>query len=121
MPCGVWTLEITNADLEALINDDQSQDLTAQRFKVVNVQVSCGMGIMPTATVTLRDDKDGVETTDACIGTGPVDAAFQVSAHGVREQVEEAQGVAVGGCAQCVAAKNSSVDVLMAVDKGVMP
>mmetsp|Transcript_28084 Transcript_28084/g.23570 ORF Transcript_28084/g.23570 Transcript_28084/m.23570 type:complete len:663 (-) Transcript_28084:659-2647(-) len=69
--------EITNADLEAIINDDQTQDVTAQRFKLVNVQVSCGIGITPTATVTLRDDQDGLETTDACIGTGPVDAAFQ--------------------------------------------
>lgn len=35
------------------------------------------MGVNPTATVTLRDDQDGIESTDACVGTGPVDAAFQ--------------------------------------------
>ena len=69
--------EITTADLEAIINDDQTQDVTAQRFKLVSLQVSCGKDVMPTATVTLRDDQDGLETTDACVGTGPVDAAFQ--------------------------------------------
>jgi len=47
-------------------------------YMCMYVQVSCGIGITPTATVTLRDDQDGLETTDACIGTGPVDAAFQV-------------------------------------------
>jgi 2-isopropylmalate synthase len=69
--------EITNADLEALVSGEQTQDANAQRFKLVNIQVTCGNAAVPTATVTLRDDEDGVETTDACIGTGPVDAAFQ--------------------------------------------
>jgi 2-isopropylmalate synthase len=68
--------EITTADLEALFSSDQAQDNT-QRFKLINIQVTCGMGSVPTATVTLRDDQEGIETTDACIGTGPVDAAFQ--------------------------------------------
>ena len=69
--------EISTADLEAIINDDQTQDVMAQRFKLVSMHVSCGKDVMPTATVTLRDDQDGLETTDACVGTGPVDAAFQ--------------------------------------------
>jgi len=69
--------EITNADLEAIVNDDAAQDAARQRFQLVNVQVTCGMGVNPTATVTLRDDQDGIESTDACVGTGPVDAAFQ--------------------------------------------
>jgi 2-isopropylmalate synthase len=69
--------EITNADIEAIVNDDATQDVSLQRFKLVAVQVNCGTGVMPTATVTVRDEQEDIETTDACIGTGPVDAAFQ--------------------------------------------
>uniref|UniRef100_A0A7S0EBN5 2-isopropylmalate synthase n=1 Tax=Hanusia phi TaxID=3032 RepID=A0A7S0EBN5_9CRYP len=68
--------EITNADLESIVNDE-AQDLAANRFKVMHVQVTCGISMVPTATVTLRDEKDNLELTDASTGTGPVDAAFQ--------------------------------------------
>ncbi|MDJ0694720.1 2-isopropylmalate synthase [Mastigocoleus sp. MO_188.B34] len=66
--------EITDWDLEALVNDEiqQAPDL----FRLELVQVSCGDRSRPTATVTLRNP-DGKELTDAAIGTGPVDAVYK--------------------------------------------
>jgi len=68
--------EITNMDLESIVNDEV-QDLANNRFKLVHVQVTCGDKSIPTATVSLYDEQENVESTDASIGTGPVDAAFQ--------------------------------------------
>jgi 2-isopropylmalate synthase len=66
--------EISDWDLEAIVNDEiqQAPDL----FRVELVQVSCGSNAKPTATVTLRTP-DGQELTDAAIGTGPVDAVYK--------------------------------------------
>jgi 2-isopropylmalate synthase len=66
--------EISDRDLEAIVNDEiqQAPDL----FRVELVQVSCGSNAQPTATVTLRTP-DGEELTDAAIGTGPVDAVYK--------------------------------------------
>jgi 2-isopropylmalate synthase len=66
--------EISDWDLEAIVNDEikQAPDL----FKIELVQVSCGSNAQPTATVTLRTP-DGQELTDAAIGTGPVDAVYK--------------------------------------------
>ncbi|GAX34082.1 2-isopropylmalate synthase [Nodularia sp. NIES-3585] len=66
--------EITDWDLEAIVNDEiqQAPDL----FRVELVQISCGNNAQPTATVTLRTPA-GEELTDAAIGTGPVDAVYK--------------------------------------------
>ncbi|MBF2066815.1 MAG: 2-isopropylmalate synthase [Calothrix sp. C42_A2020_038] len=66
--------EITDWDLEALVNDEIQQ--AADLFKLELVQVSCGDHARPTATITLRNP-DGQELTDAAIGTGPVDAIYK--------------------------------------------
>ncbi len=66
--------EITDRDLEAIVNDEILQ--VAEHFKVSLIQVSCGSNAQPTATVTVRTP-DGEETTDASIGTGPVDAIYR--------------------------------------------
>ncbi len=52
------------------------QQQSEARFVLKRVQVSCGTGLQPTATVTL-ETADGVELTEAAIGTGPVDAVCQ--------------------------------------------
>lgn len=66
--------DISDWDLEAIVNDEiqQAPDL----FRVELVQVSCGSNARPTATVTLRTPQ-GEELTDAAIGTGPVDAVYK--------------------------------------------
>ncbi|MBW4602863.1 MAG: 2-isopropylmalate synthase [Calothrix sp. FI2-JRJ7] len=66
--------EITDWDLEALVNDEIQQ--APELFKLELVQVSCGDHARATATVTLRNPS-GEELTDAAIGTGPVDAIYK--------------------------------------------
>jgi 2-isopropylmalate synthase len=66
--------EVTDWDLEAIVNDEAQQ--VPELFKLEHVQVSCGDHSRPTATVTLRTP-DGKELTDAAIGTGPVDAVYK--------------------------------------------
>jgi len=66
--------EITDWDLEAIVNDETRQP--PELFRLESVQVSCGDRACPTATVTLRTP-DGKELTDAAIGTGPVDAVYK--------------------------------------------
>jgi 2-isopropylmalate synthase len=66
--------EITDWDLEAIVNDEIQQ--APELFRLELVQVSCGDRARPTATVTLRNP-EGEELTDAAIGTGPVDAVYK--------------------------------------------
>ncbi len=66
--------EITDRDLEAIINDEIQQ--APELFKLEHVQVSCGDHSRPTATVTIRTPS-GEELTDASVGTGPVDAVYR--------------------------------------------
>ncbi|HEY9645232.1 MAG TPA: 2-isopropylmalate synthase, partial [Chroococcidiopsis sp.] len=66
--------EITDWDLEAIVNDEIQQ--VPELFRLEHVQVSCGDHSRATATVTLRTP-DGQELTDAAIGTGPVDAVYK--------------------------------------------
>jgi 2-isopropylmalate synthase len=66
--------EITDWDLEAIVNDEIQK--APELFRLELVQVSCGDRARPTATVTVRTP-DGQELTDAAIGTGPVDAVYK--------------------------------------------
>lgn len=66
--------EITDWDLESIVNDEIQQP--PELFRLELVQVSCGSSSRPTATVTLRNPQ-GEELTDAAIGTGPVDAIYE--------------------------------------------
>ncbi|BAQ63249.1 2-isopropylmalate synthase [Geminocystis sp. NIES-3709] len=66
--------EITDWDLEAIVNDEIQQP--PELFRLELVQVSCGDHSSPTATITLRTP-DGQELSDAAIGTGPVDAVYK--------------------------------------------
>ncbi len=66
--------EITDWDLEAIVNDEIQQ--APELFKLELVQVSCGSNAQPTATVTVRTPA-GEELMDAAIGTGPVDAIYK--------------------------------------------
>jgi 2-isopropylmalate synthase len=65
---------ITDADLEALIEDQAYQ--SEEVFSLDGLQVACGTMGMPTATVRLRCP-DGDLQIQAAIGTGPVDAAYK--------------------------------------------
>lgn len=65
---------ITDADLEALVSDELYQP--RELYQLDGLQVACGTMGMPTATVRLRDP-EGVLHIQACVGTGPIDAAFK--------------------------------------------
>ena len=66
--------EITDWDLESIVNSEVQQPL--ELFRLEFVQVSCGDRSRPTATVSIRVPS-GEELTDAAIGTGPVDAVYK--------------------------------------------
>ncbi|MFZ9620023.1 MAG: 2-isopropylmalate synthase, partial [Prochlorococcaceae cyanobacterium] len=71
--------EISDRDLEAIVSE-QVQQADEARYTLKSVQVSCGTGLQPTATITLTTS-DGAELTEAAIGTGPVDAVCQALNH----------------------------------------
>ena len=67
--------DVSDRDLEAIVSEQvQLQD--EARFLLKRVQVSCGTGLLATATVTLETTEGG-ERSQACIGTGPVHAVCQ--------------------------------------------
>ncbi len=66
--------EITDWDLESIVNSEIQQP--PELFRLELVQVSCGDRSRPTATVSIRTPT-GEELTDAAIGTGPVDAVYR--------------------------------------------
>ncbi|MDJ0553340.1 MAG: 2-isopropylmalate synthase [Microcoleaceae cyanobacterium MO_207.B10] len=66
--------EITDWDLESIVNSEIQQP--PELFRLELVQVSCGDRSRPTATVSIRTPS-GEELTDAAIGTGPVDAVYR--------------------------------------------
>jgi 2-isopropylmalate synthase len=65
---------VSDPDIEAIVNDEvyQPQEL----WRLLHVQISCGSGLRPTATVTLRGP-DGMTREDAALGSGPVDAVYR--------------------------------------------
>ncbi|HEY5947958.1 MAG TPA: alpha-isopropylmalate synthase regulatory domain-containing protein, partial [Kofleriaceae bacterium] len=66
--------QVTDADLEVLVRDDQPE--LGEAFTLDALHVGCGTLGMPTATVRLRG-RDGQIRAHASIGTGPVDAAYK--------------------------------------------
>ncbi|HEX6302569.1 MAG TPA: 2-isopropylmalate synthase [Anaerolineales bacterium] len=64
---------ITDADLEALIEDQAS--LSQEIYSMDGLQVACGTMGLPTATVRLNSP-DGEEHVHAAVGTGPVHAVY---------------------------------------------
>jgi len=76
---------VDDRDLEAIIADELYQP--AETWRLEHIQVVCGTGMRPTATVTLRDP-EGQIVTDADIGTGPVDAIYRAINRVVREPNE---------------------------------
>jgi 2-isopropylmalate synthase len=66
--------EISDRDLEAIVNDEIRH--APEAFKLDHVQVSCGDRAIPTATITIIMP-NGEEITDASVGTGPVDAIYK--------------------------------------------
>src|SRR5580704_6746036 len=66
--------EVYDEDLEKIAADETSN--VRQTYELAHCQVSCGEMLIPTATVCVRDSS-GLEQTDSCHGTGPVDAVYR--------------------------------------------
>ncbi len=66
---------ISDWDLEAIVRDE-TQVLVNDAYQLEHVQVTCGDCTCPTATVTIVTP-DGAISTDAAIGSGPVDAVYR--------------------------------------------
>lgn len=65
---------ITDADLEALVEDQVRQD--EEIYSLEGLQVTCGTMGLPTATVRLRNSDEDV-FVHADVGTGPIHAAYR--------------------------------------------
>jgi 2-isopropylmalate synthase len=63
---------VADRDIEAIVTDLSTRH--PEMFELLHVQVSCGTGSIPTATVRLRRTTDSTLHTDSAQGTGPVDA-----------------------------------------------
>ncbi len=68
--------EIFDEDLEALVGQLLEESAEARRWEMVSLQTTGGTGVVPTATVRLKDLSTGDILVDAATGDGPVDAAF---------------------------------------------
>ncbi|MEB3259048.1 MAG: 2-isopropylmalate synthase [Cyanobacteriota bacterium] len=68
--------EVSDRDLEAIVSEQVQQLQDEVPFVLKRVQVSCGTGLLPTATVTI-ETAEGEASSTASIGTGPVDAVCQ--------------------------------------------
>jgi 2-isopropylmalate synthase len=69
--------EITNLDLESIVNDEIRLEHEEAALELLGVQVVCGDSQVPTATIRLLDKRDSREHLVASTGTGPVDAAYE--------------------------------------------
>lgn len=67
--------DVTDVDLEAIMGEMVKRG-EGGGYSICDIQVSCGTRDLATATVTLRGPDD-VETTQAAVGSGPVDAVFK--------------------------------------------
>jgi 2-isopropylmalate synthase len=65
---------VDDRDIEALIAGETQH--VPEIFALEHIQVTCGTGVTPVATVRLRGP-DGQVFTEAAFGTGPVDAVYQ--------------------------------------------
>ena len=68
--------EVNDADLVALMSNRRRTADVPSVYNLEHVQVSCGSGEIPTATVRVTGP-EGIDVTDAATGTGPVDAVYK--------------------------------------------
>ncbi|HLI47578.1 MAG TPA: 2-isopropylmalate synthase [Chthonomonas sp.] len=66
--------QVYDEDLEILVANETS--MLHRTYELLHVQVSCGDKLIPTATVSIRNEAGDV-FTDSCHGTGPVDAVYR--------------------------------------------
>jgi len=68
--------EIHDEDIEAIVGELLEGAENQRTWEMVALQTTGGTGVLPTATVKLRNTVTGEVVTDAATGDGPIDAAF---------------------------------------------
>lgn len=68
--------EVFDEDLEAIVGQILDESRNARTWDLEALQTTGGTGVLPTATVKLRNRQNGEIAIDAATGDGPVDAAF---------------------------------------------
>lgn len=68
--------EVFDEDLEAIVGEVLEGADNVPTWQLVSLQTTGGTGVVPTATVRIRNVKSGEESMDAATGDGPIDAAF---------------------------------------------
>jgi len=66
--------EIFDEDLEAIVDD--MIRVVPKVWAIDSVQITTGTGVIPTATVRMKNLQDGSVLQDAATGDGPVDAVY---------------------------------------------
>ncbi len=72
--------EITDKDIEALVSNQIR--IIPEYYKLRHLQVVSGIGIVPTATITISENGEEIKTVE--IGNGPVDAVYKAIAKAVK-------------------------------------
>ncbi len=67
--------EVFDEDLEAIVGQVLEEAENARTWELASLQTIGGTGVVPTATVRLKNLRSGDEVTDAATGDGPIDAA----------------------------------------------
>jgi 2-isopropylmalate synthase len=68
--------EIFDEDIEVIVGQLFEDAETRKVWELMSFQTTGGTGVVPTATVRLKNVVDGREVMDAATGDGPIDAAF---------------------------------------------
>ena len=68
--------EIFDEDLEAIVRQILDEADDGRAWELVALQTTGGTGVVPTATVRLKNRQTDEIATDAATGDGPIDAAF---------------------------------------------
>jgi len=88
--------EVFDEDIAAIISDEIH--VVEHIYKLEFIQIACGSGPLPTASVKIRTKKNKVRRTAAC-GDGPIDAAYEAirQATGLSPKLEKYSIRAVTG------------------------
>ena len=68
--------EVFDEDIEAIVGQLLDEAENARTWELAALQTTGGTGVLPTATVQLRNRQSNEVVTDAATGDGPIDAAF---------------------------------------------
>lgn len=89
--------DVSDGDIEALILDRVLSFVPERRFTLKDFAVNVSSGSKPTASVTLTSD--GCDFTEAAVGNGPVDAAYN-AVKKILDFVPDLKGFRIGATSE---------------------